>query len=132
MAHGLEARSPLQEREVVDLALSLPSEFKVRGFRGKCVLRAAVERDLPKGLLSLRKRGFAAPVDLALAGSLRKEARRLLAPDGPLARLAVLRPGAPLEYLDEHVSGKRSHRFRVWLLLALASWAERQAGGVPS
>jgi len=129
MAHGLEARSPFQEREVVELGVSLPSAFKVSGFRGKRVLRAAVERDVPRALLARRKRGFAAPVDEALRGPLREEARRLLAPDGPLARLDAVRPDAPYRLLEEHLLGRARHRIRLWVLVALASWAERTAAG---
>jgi asparagine synthase (glutamine-hydrolysing) len=127
MAQGLEARSPFQEREVVDLGVSLPSEYKVRGFRGKRVLRAAVAQSIPAELLPDRKRGFAAPVHEALAGPLREEARRLLAPAGPLAPLAAVRPEVPHRLLDEHLAGRANHRIRLWVLLALASWAERNA-----
>ena len=126
MARGLEARSPFQEREVVELGVSLPSEFKVRGFRGKRVLRAALERSVPGNLLPKRKRGFAAPVDEALAGPLGDEARRLLAPAGPLAALGAVRPDVPLRLLEEHLAGRAHHRIRLWVLLALASWAERR------
>lgn len=129
MSRGLEARSPFQEREVVELGVSLPSAFKVRGFRGKRVLRAAVERSLPGALLARRKRGFAAPVDRALRGPLREEARRLLAPEGPLAGLGAVSPGFPGVILDEHLAGRGNHRIRIWVLLALASWAERRRGG---
>jgi len=125
MAHGLEARSPFQEREVVELGVSLPSEFKVRGFKGKRVLRAAVEKSVPRDLLQDNKRGFAAPVHEALAGPLREEARRLLAPRGPLAALHAVRPEVPHRLLDEHLAGRANHRIRLWVLLALASWAER-------
>jgi asparagine synthase (glutamine-hydrolysing) len=124
MAHGLEARSPFQEREVVELCLSFPSSFKVSGFRGKRVLRAALEKDVPAALLAKRKRGFAAPVDEALRGPLREEAARLLAPTGPLAALGVVRPEVPARLLAEHLSGAASHRIRIWVLLSLASWAE--------
>ncbi len=129
MAHGLEARSPFQEREVVELGVSLPSAYKVRGFRGKRVLRAAVERAVPAALLPGRKRGFAAPVDEALRGPLREEARRLLAPGGPLAAVGAVRPEVPARLLDEHLAGRANHRIRLWVLLALAAWAEGDGGG---
>src|SRR5258706_1456223 len=128
MAHGLEARSPFEERGVVDLGASLPSDFKVRGFRGKRVLRAAVERSIPAELLPRRKRGFAAPVHEALAGPLRAEAGRLLAPKGPLAALGAVRHEVPPRLLEEHLAGRANHRIRLWVLLALASWAERGLG----
>ena len=125
MAHGLEARSPFQEREVVELGCSLPSEFKVKGFRGKRVLRAALQKSVPDRLLQRSKRGFAAPVQEALAGPLRGEARRLLAADGPLAALGAVRPDEPARLLEEQLGGRANHRIRLWVLLALAAWAER-------
>jgi len=124
MAHGLEARSPFQGLDVVELCASLPSDYKVKGFRGKRVLRAAVARHVPRDLLPARKRGFAAPVEEALAGPLREEARRLLAPGGPLAALEAVRPEAAGRILEEFLEGKGHHRIRAWTLVALAAWLD--------
>jgi asparagine synthase (glutamine-hydrolysing) len=129
MAEGLEARSPFQELSVVELCLSFPSDHKVRGFRGKRVLRDAVRRDVPDALLPRRKRGFAAPVSETVAGPFRDEAARLLAPDGPLASLQAVRPDVPPRLLREFLAGDVRHRVRVWLLLSLAAWVEGGLGG---
>ena len=48
---------------MLELGVSFPSEFKLRGFQGKRVLRALVQRSNPRSLLPRRKKGFAAPVD---------------------------------------------------------------------
>ncbi len=127
MAAGLEARSPFQEREILEFGLSLPSWFKVRGLTGKRILRAVLARSLPRPLVARKKMGFAAPVDAALRGPLRGEAERLLAPGGPLAALDAVEPEYPPALLREYAEGGVRHRLRVWVLLALASWVERAA-----
>jgi asparagine synthetase B (glutamine-hydrolysing) len=45
MASALEVRAPFLDRDLVRLALAIPSRLKVGRRRGKEILRAAVRRD---------------------------------------------------------------------------------------
>src|SRR5262249_31944309 len=83
MAHGLEARPPLLDHELLELAAQLPSEFKVRSGQTKWILKHAYEKKLPDGAVWRRKRGFEMPVDDWLRGPLR-----------PVFEEAVLKPQA--------------------------------------
>jgi asparagine synthase (glutamine-hydrolysing) len=51
MAHSLEARVPVLDPEVAELALALPSRLKVRGLSKKRLLRRAVAPLLPREIL---------------------------------------------------------------------------------
>ena len=62
MAHSLEARVPILDPVVAELALALPSRHKVRGLTKKRLLRRAVEPLVPREVLDAPKRGFSAPI----------------------------------------------------------------------
>jgi asparagine synthase (glutamine-hydrolysing) len=53
MAHSLEVRSPLLDHKVAEQAAKMPTRKKIRGGRGKHVLREVLRNKLPKR--SIRK-----------------------------------------------------------------------------
>lgn len=61
MAHSLEARMPLCDNAVVDLALSIGLTEKLHGGLLKAIPKAAMRHRLPPLLYSLPKRGFPTP-----------------------------------------------------------------------
>ena len=61
MAHSLEARIPLCDSEMIDLALALPSRIKLHGGRLKAVPRRAMRGRVPDALYRMPKRGFPTP-----------------------------------------------------------------------
>jgi asparagine synthase (glutamine-hydrolysing) len=60
-AGSIEARMPLFDHHVVELAMGLPLESKLSGDREKWVLRQAYRDVLPKSVLTRRKQAFLAP-----------------------------------------------------------------------
>jgi asparagine synthase (glutamine-hydrolysing) len=72
MAFSIEARVPLLDRRMVELAMSIPVEEKIRGGRLKAVLRDAVRGLVPTQIIERRdKIGFTAPTADWLRGDLR-------------------------------------------------------------
>lgn len=118
MAHGLEVRSPLLDDDLVDLALRLPSSFKVRGWSLKRVLKEAVRDLLPREILMRRKRGFGVPLDRWFRSDLRSYAEGMLTSSN--TRLSeVLEPGAVRALVAGHMSGEADHGHSIWTLLTL-------------
>lgn len=60
-AGSVEARPPLFDHKVVELAMSLPIEVKVKGDREKHILREAFRDLLPPAVVDRRKQAFLAP-----------------------------------------------------------------------
>ena len=77
MANSLEVRVPLLDHKVVEFAFALPLRLKLRGGRGKYLLRKTMQRHLPKSHLDLIKKGFVAPANW-LRGDLREWAREIM------------------------------------------------------
>ncbi len=130
MGVSLEARVPLLDHRVVELAQRLPLAFKIRGDVGKHVLRRVLHRYVPPALVDRPKRGFAIPVDAWLRGPLRGWALDLLAEDR-LRREGFLDPATVSTALREHLAGA-SRGARLWVVLMFQSWLEAQQGRTSS
>jgi 2'-5' RNA ligase len=71
MAHGLEARAPFLDQELVRFASSLPSEWLIRKKVGKYLLKDTLKEYLPPDVLGRKKRGFQVPLAAWFRGELR-------------------------------------------------------------
>jgi asparagine synthetase B (glutamine-hydrolysing) len=67
MANALEARVPLLDHELVELAFSIPVEQLRQGEQGKMPLRQLVEEKLP-AIARRRKTGFLTPFSVYQSG----------------------------------------------------------------
>jgi asparagine synthase (glutamine-hydrolysing) len=114
MAHSLELRSPLLDRRVVELGLSLPARLK----RNKLALRRAFADELPPLVASRGKTGFGVPLAAWFRGELHDLARDVLSNDrGWFDRSAVA------TLLEDHAAGRADNGHRLWALVMLELWA---------
>jgi asparagine synthase (glutamine-hydrolysing) len=115
MAHGLETRAPFLDRDVVEFALSLPPDLKVRGNDTKVVLKEAAGQYWPRELWNRPKQGFGAPIP-----------RWLELPEMKALQDRVFRTGSPLHHLLPGVREKNHSRdYKTWVLLTLGLWLEK-------
>ena len=61
MANSLELRVPLLDHKVLEFAAALPSNFKMRGFTTKYIMKKALGGLVSKEILNRRKTGFPVP-----------------------------------------------------------------------
>jgi asparagine synthase (glutamine-hydrolysing) len=120
MAHGLEARAPLLDVELLRLAAALPVAAKRRqGSPGKLILRQVLRRLLPRSIcapvLSQHKRGFTPPLQRWLE-SRTDQVQALL--DAPTLVASGLLSGAGWRALAAAPGGSD----RLFLLLLLEMW----------
>ncbi len=127
MAASLEARVPLLDHRVVELAWRLPVEIKVRDGRAKWPLVELVRRRVPPALVERPKHGFSVPVAAWLRGALAEWAGDLLA-EGRLRRGGLFDARAVAGLWDEHRSGRRDAHWVLWNVLAFEAWREAGAG----
>jgi asparagine synthase (glutamine-hydrolysing) len=130
MAHSLECRGPFLDHRVVELALAMPLERKVRlrGGRSKAVLKTAFADVLPEAIRHRPKMGFGVPLDRWFRGELAEEIRAVLLDPSAQGR-GMFRPEAVERMVEEHVSGRRDHAYRLWGLMMLELWFRRYGEG---
>jgi len=124
MAHGLEARSPLLDHEVMEFAASLPTTYKLKAGVTKRIFKKAVSGLLPDAILSRPKRGFGVPIEQWFRNELREFASDLLLSKRALER-GYFRPAAVARLLEEHADGTRSWHYQLWNLVMLEMWHQR-------
>jgi asparagine synthase (glutamine-hydrolysing) len=121
MAHALEARVPLLDREVVELASNIPDRLKMRWGRGKRIFKKAVRARLPREVIARAKSSFQPPLAEWLRTDLRATVGDVLS-DGRVRGLGFLRPSGVAALKSEHLGGRANHGFRLWLLMNLVEW----------
>ena len=121
MAASLEAREPLLDWRLVELAASIPPDLKVRDGVGKWILRRAVAPHLPARTVERRKQGFAPPLS--------EWVRRELARPGTRAEGGLcLDAGALAAAIGRHRAGLRDHSEPLYAALVLRAFERRWLG----
>ncbi|MBI1303732.1 MAG: asparagine synthase (glutamine-hydrolyzing) [Phycisphaera sp.] len=129
MAVSLEAREPLLDSRLAELAFALPLSMKIRDGERKWVLRRVLERRVPRALFDRPKMGFGVPLAEWLRGPLRPWAEALLAPER-LAHEGYLDPAAAQALWARTLDPTRgSSGYDAWNLLMFQAWLERWGGG---
>lgn len=124
MGAKLEARVPLLDHRLVEMAWRLPLKYKFRNGSGKWLLRKILYRYVPPALVERSKMGFGVPIGQWLKGPLREWAEELLAVNR-LRREGLLRPEPIRQAWAEHLAGHRDHQYRLWAVLMFQAWQER-------
>jgi asparagine synthase (glutamine-hydrolysing) len=122
MAHALEVRCPFLDTEVVEFAARLPRRMLMR-FRGKRLLRQAVNDLVPGPILRRTKRGFGLPLRRWMKRDLAGVVRDVLL--DRTARARGLFQANEVERWIGALDRERSAPDRVWTLLVLELWFRR-------
>ena len=123
MAAGIEARVPLLDERVAELAVGLPAAWKVQGMQKKVVLRESQRGRVPNAILDGPKTGFGVPYQHWLRDSLHDFACDMILDTRFLRRFGLQRQAVE-RALIEHRSYRRDRGFLLWKLLQMALWAE--------
>ena len=119
MGFGVEGRVPFLDHRIVEFGLSLPDGLKVRGHRGKWLLKQWAEPRLPRGHLNRPKRGFHVPVGDWLRGD------RLHRLGDRLVRNQGIRDWFRAEAVGDLIRARQAGRGvsrEVWGLMQFAIW----------
>lgn len=123
MRHALELRAPMLDHRLVEAVGRIaPSTRFHQG--PKTLLKAIGRHLLPREIIDRPKRGFNPPMGIWIKRELASAVAERLRPQR-LARLGI--DAAPVARLvSEHGRG-RDHGLKIWALLVLDAWADRQA-----
>jgi len=120
MSVGLEARNPLLDPDVVELAMRSVRRAEARP-GAKSLLREALRCELPAELVDRPKMGFGVPVGEWMRDGLRPLVEGLLLGRTP----AEYDAAAARATVEGHLSGRRDAGHKVWTLLMFELWRDR-------
>lgn len=126
MACSLEARVPILDHELVELAFRVPSHLKVRGGSTKVLLKRVGARHVPKDCIYRPKQGFSIPIKNWLKTTLRPLMDELLQPDRLHAE-GIFRAQTVGRLVREHLEGRENHSHVLWSLMVFQDWRARWA-----
>jgi len=122
MAFSREVRNPFLDYRLVEFLFSLPAKYKIRRGWNKFILRKAMTGTIPKKVIHrFDKVGYITPESQWLRGPLKEWAEGLLF--GQTLRQMESYPELEVRlYWEEHQSGKRDNRWRIWPWISLSVW----------
>jgi asparagine synthase (glutamine-hydrolysing) len=124
MACSIEARVPLLDKNVVELAFMLPPHLKLERGRTKVALKSLASRYVPRECVYRPKEGFSIPIKNWLKHELSDTVMHYLDP-ARLAAAGLVRPEIVTRLLAEHRGNRANHSHVLWSLLVFEHWRER-------
>jgi len=122
MAKSVEARVPLLDHRIAELAFSMPSNYKLKRFSTtKYVFKRALRKHLPKEIVERKKQTFHVPVENWLDKELKPVVEDLLNTT-KLFREGILDPYQVKKIMDNYKSGKLFYARQIWTLLSFELW----------
>jgi asparagine synthase (glutamine-hydrolysing) len=121
MANSLELRSPMLDESVVEWGISLPSEFKIRGFETKHILKDVARSLVPAELLARQKMGFGIPRAEWLRTGMKEMVRDTLT-DSTAKQREWFNEKEVERLINAHMEGEDKDSF-IWPMLMLELWA---------
>ena len=128
MANSLEVRVPFLDREVLELAETLPLDYKVRAPRTKVALRAAADKVIRSKTAEKKKLGFPIPIRVWL----REEkyyniVKKMFTSE---AAEKFFNTDMLVKMLDEHKDGKNTNEKtdnsrKIWTVYIFLVWYDR-------
>lgn len=123
MAVSLETRAPFLDPRVGQFAASLPLDYKLRGSKGKHILKKSVEGLLPANILHRSKKGFGIPIAEWLKTLLKPLMHEMLSPE-LLKDQGLFESDYVQKLIAEHEKGVASHHKQLWTLLVFQLWQQ--------
>ena len=123
MANSLEVRVPFLDKEVMEVAQSLPLKYKIDAPRTKIALRAAADREIRSYTAEKKKLGFPIPIRVWLKEDQYYNRVRAMFETKEAEQFfdtAYLK-----KLLEEHRAGKFDNSRKIWTVYIFLLWYER-------
>ena len=125
MAYSLETRVPLLDKRLVEFALNIDYDLKVKkGFGSKYLMKEVLYGLVPRELFDRPKRGFAIPLLEWLKGPLSWMIGRYLN-DEVISRHGFVHAKKVQQLLRKFLNGQNHLYNRIWTLIVLHWWLEK-------
>ena len=120
MAHGLEARVPYLDQDIVEYVERLSASFKVNLGSRKWLHRRLCRKFLPRQITQRKKLGFATPIDKWFRKATNSKINDLLAEDQLIYQ--YLQPHIIRKLIKDHQNSKSDNHKILFSILMLEYW----------
>jgi asparagine synthase (glutamine-hydrolysing) len=124
MAVSLEARVPLLDFRIVELAVNLPARMKITQGDTKRIFKKAMAKRLPVDVLQKPKQGFSIPIKHWLRDSLKPMMTDLLSQQR-IRQRGYFNEDCISGWVDEHLNGLQNHSHKLWALMVFEIWNQQ-------
>lgn len=128
MANSLEVRCPFSDQDLVEFALGLPANMKLRGLDSKWIVKEAMRGILPPEILRRKKMGFAPPLPTWVNRELKPLIAGMLDP-ATIERRGIFRADSVARLLRDHTEQRRDNSMQIWSLLMIEVWQRMYLDG---
>ncbi|MEK7167999.1 MAG: asparagine synthase C-terminal domain-containing protein, partial [Patescibacteria group bacterium] len=126
MAWGVEQRVPILDYELLELAMRVPTKYKVRSpQKGKWIMKQAMKEYLPDFIFHKEKTAWFSPISHWLRGDLKDMAYEILSPGYNPDFSSFVDPRAVRQMLDDHISKKQYAMSNIWSLMIFQIWLKQ-------
>jgi asparagine synthase (glutamine-hydrolysing) len=123
MMNSLEVRAPFMDVHVVNFLNRLPYEYKLKGFKGKHLLKETMRGKLPEDIIDRPKKGFGIPVSLWLKNELKDLCNDLLSKEA-IESQGLFNYTYVEQLKQNHFKGRQNNRKELWNLMVFQLWRQ--------
>jgi asparagine synthase (glutamine-hydrolysing) len=124
MAASIESRVPVLDNEMLDIADSIPYEYKIRKLTPKSIFKKVAVRHIPKSIVYKKKVGFGVPVDewMCDRAGLGRYLELLMDMSGTMDNINNVKLKS---MISDHLNRKSNHGEILWPLINYAIWRDK-------
>ena len=122
MANSIESRTPFVDKEVFEIASSLPLEYKISKTNTKVALREAAKKSIPNEAYKKKKLGFPVPLrEWMREDDVYNEIKNTINQEFVKE---FFNQKYVLKLLEEHKKNKKDNYKKVWVIYSFIKWYE--------
>jgi len=121
MLNSLETRTPMLEKNVIEIAARIPSKYKIQGKNLKVILKDTFSDLIPSDIINAPKRGFGVPIGDWLRDELKEELISLLNKEF-LEVQGLFDSDSVKSMMEDHFNMKTNNGNQLWTLFVFQKW----------
>ena len=127
MAHAIEARVPLLDTKLVELAFRIPSSMKISGMNTKVIMKQALRPYLPEVVLKRKKQTFNVPIDVWFDREFKSSAEGILEQNSKINK-GFFNKREIDRIISRFDKSKLFYARQLWSLVNFNIWHEKYIG----
>jgi asparagine synthase (glutamine-hydrolysing) len=125
MAHSIETRVPFLDKRLVELAIKIPDEIKLKNDETKYILKKSVEGIIPDEIIYRKKQGFGAPMSEWLKNPETAKQLTDIIFNSKLKEENIINYDYVRKLIKDHQKGLVDNNFKIWNLMSLSLWYDK-------